>query len=101
MATFKVGQRVKKVEDVHPLDVRGPRASVYVPNGAVGTVTATSADFGDYLVRYDRYPSSHSSGTFAALSYQLAPLTDPRAEQFIESLKKLGREPQFTPEKAT
>ncbi len=32
-------------------------------------------------------------GDWSALPEHLAPLTDPKADEFIESLKKLGREP--------
>lgn len=91
MATFKVGQRVRKIG---PLVREGPRAvwAQVVPLGAVGAIQAVGPDVDgrEYTVTYDAYGPHHG-----AMGYQLAPLTDPGTDAFIEKIKKLEplREP--------
>lgn len=78
MTTFRVGQRVKRA--------RPYMASV--PAGETGTVTACGAL--GVGVRWDSYLDP----TFRFYAPEtLEPLIDPKADAFIESLRKLGREP--------
>ncbi len=84
MATFKVGQRVKIIgplplgqkhfEDVETSITGGPFVSF---DGEEAWHTAYS-------------DADHKRGVLAA---NLAPLTDPKADEFIERIKKLEREP--------
>src|SRR5690348_13368307 len=90
MATFKVGQRVRIVHDT--------------TNRFIGmTAIITHArPFGAYewAILVDGYRSNCEinravGGAIGADSDDLAPLTDPRADAFIESIKKLAREPRI------
>lgn len=88
MATFKVGQRVRKVSSARSAS----RDPVRVPFGAEGTIRGCLKS-GQYAVRYDHYTSSHPSGLYGEYDYMLVPLTDPKAEEFIERIKRMEREP--------
>jgi hypothetical protein len=96
MANFKVGQRVKKVRYLMPED-RVALDPSPVPLGAEGTVMNGPAILGCIRIRYDRYKSAHPSGTYSDHAYQLAPLTDPGADAFVERIKNLKpyEEPQI------
>jgi hypothetical protein len=91
MATFKVGQRVKVIA------VDGLKWSFLV--GCTGTIIPVppvpplSRQAKDFPVDLDGLPCPLPSGTWGFNADQLAPLTDPKAEAFIEGLKKLAREP--------
>ena len=90
---FKVGQRVRIVGCI----TRNHRQIV----GQEGVIVRRSVIAGDWIVNI---PAVHScrprnDDDLPPFHYRsppeyLVPLTDPLAEQFIESLKKLAREPQ-------
>lgn len=97
MAVFKVGQRVRKVASMHKRDFSliDPKSPVRVPLGALGTVMRLRDD-GAYSVAFDNYKGiAGDTGWFRQMDYCLAPLTDPKADEFIERLKKLGKEPRI------
>jgi hypothetical protein len=83
MATFKVGQRVKRI---------GGCARAFYPCAPAevqGTILkAIESPHHDrellWKVAFD------NGNSWCCVSESLAPLTDPKAEQFIESLKKLA-----------
>lgn len=89
MATFKVGQRVKLVD--------GPDMKQKLWVGCEVTVL----DLPGWSITYPQHyritrPATEISReflSFGALGSHLSPLTDPGADRFIESIKKLGREP--------
>ena len=82
MATFRVGQRVKRVGDPMPGDPVGYASNTCMPLGATGIVTRLSTE--TTWVRNDvtnkEWPCFH---------HTLAPLTDPKADAFIESIKQM------------
>lgn len=88
MSAFKVGQRVRNI-------YMGDGASV--PFGAEGVVTGlgeASRPYPDgYQVVFDSHPSWSPDRSWNCRRDVLAPLTDPLAEQFIERIKKIAREP--------
>jgi hypothetical protein len=93
MATFKVGQRVRKV--AYRQLLHEPHA-VVVPIGAEGVIRGFYDGFGGlWLVEYPGYSPSrhHIECGFGPYFYneaqQLTPLTDPHADAFIEGIKKL------------
>jgi hypothetical protein len=91
MATFKVGQRVKVI-----------RSQGFIPKavGREATIIAIEPNrrcSAAHYIAIDGLPCDSLiviGATGWAYPDQLAPLTDPRADAFIESLKKLSREPQ-------
>jgi hypothetical protein len=87
MATFKVGQRVRKIAAMRPGDFMGRVHRV--PHGAEGVVTHGVDWTGMLEVQFDGFPP------LWGFPYQLAPLTDPGAERFLASLRKLGNEPNI------
>jgi hypothetical protein len=80
MATFKVGQRVKRVVDpmTDPVLLRTD-----VPLGSTGVVNGLDRD-GDCFVMWD-----HAGQQRLVFASTIAPLTDSKADAFIESLKRL------------
>lgn len=90
MATFKVGQRVRKVA----MNQRDDWMQV-VPIGMEGVITAIGDPLGDGREYTVNYGSRFDGDGHAAMGWQLAPLTDPGVEAFLESLKRLGREPRI------
>jgi len=84
MAKFHVGQRVRII-GFNPMSD---------PIVGVETVITSGPDF-DSLGRIGyRTAASDAEGDISGiLADQLAPLTDPGAEKFLESIKRLGREP--------
>lgn len=90
MANFKVGQRVRVVKThMH---------SIPWLIGKEGTILRATTEHGgwgpaEWAVRVDGTPWDY----MLFLSCHLAPLTDPKADEFIEKLKKLGNEPQPVP----
>lgn len=82
MATFKVGDRVKFVRHAHYTNP--------IPLGTTGTVIErlrlTIDDEVSVLV-----DAAHDGGTREryAKPWQLAPLTDPKADAFLEKMRKL------------
>ncbi len=94
MATFKVGQRVRIIQSSkHPDNVG--REGVITHDLWMDPHCSHSYARGRlvYNVALDGHPHA-VHGTWGALPEQLAPLTDPKADEFIEGLKKLAREPQ-------
>lgn len=90
VATFKVGQRVRITTDGGLPQCKA---------GAEGTIKTlnlrTEAPWGMcHAVVVDGVHSWHVSGCWCIPIIFLAPLTDPKTDAFIESLKKLGREPK-------
>ena len=91
MATFKVGQRVRLVK------------SVLGNTGAECVVTALAAEgywsqIGEYVGIEIKIDGSDERYVAPDESW-LAPLTDPKADEFIERIKKLAREPVGTKQK--
>jgi hypothetical protein len=89
MAQFKVGQRVKKV-------AHATEGSNVVHIGAVGTIVHTPCANGmQWAIRYDDYTAvsafGEPAGIAGAESKWLAPLTDPRASEFIEDMERFSR----------
>jgi hypothetical protein len=84
MAKFKAGDRVKKVAPP-------PDGINDVPMGATGVVIGPGVFSGDYYL-VDFSPVGLDNANMAA--YQLAPLTDPKADAFIEQVKKWKPEPE-------
>ena len=95
MSVFRVGQRVRSL----PTRLRGWTDE--------GTITTVDADHlfnnGElqvgYLVQCDNHRSMNHNGGYWHRAHQLAPLTDPKADEFIERIKKLGNEPVTTRDK--
>lgn len=99
MATFRVGQRVRLVNvryarnpDFHPCE--GDEVTILGLPGVVPDYPESYA-----ITRPEHHP--RTKDTYSAPPYRLAPLTDPRADEFIERIKKLGREPVGLPQKET
>lgn len=89
MAIFRVGDRVRKVNNGHR------KAQVLVPLGAEGVIVGWDPDGTfEWMVEYPDAPKPPFPWKYHfADSEMLAPLTDPKADAFLESLKRLGREP--------
>ena len=90
MANFKVGDRVRVVGQFP-----GTKPRLIGLEGVI-----VNHDPNDILDRHwdVRLPVSEKVGTlppdvWCFASHHLAPLTDPSADRFIESIKRLGREP--------
>lgn len=89
MAKFHVGQRVRVI--VHALSASGADAYLHE-----GVVTSCDGSRWPYLVRLpvETLPvGGVPANEWFFRADELAPLTDPSADRFIESIKKLGREP--------
>jgi hypothetical protein len=90
MATFKVGQRVRvarapdyaKPENLHRVGMEGRIIAIPSDNWRLEC---------DVLLDGER-DQAHPTGAFAAMFWWLEPM-DPKADAFIEGLKKLAREP--------
>ena len=97
MATFKVGQRVKLVAiDAHlgwmPRPPAMGEGGIVVPGGVSNNLTCR--------VLFDKARGSTTDGAFGCFAHEIAPLTDPKADEFIERIKKLKPEPVLpAPEK--
>lgn len=87
MATLKVGMRVRIV-GVDRHDSNAVRTL-----GHTGTITHAFRHGYQWAVEVDDVPAPGEYAFWAYHTHQLAPLTDPRAEEFIAKLKKLGNEP--------
>jgi hypothetical protein len=84
MATFKVGQRVKKIAASH-------LGRETAPIGSIGTIVGAPGEcYWGYDVVYDNLPpTEYRLGSYGADHHMLAPLTDPGADAFMERIKKL------------
>lgn len=94
MATFKVGQRVRVVAPIS--DVCGAEGVIVRawPTPAAGRYDDRRAG-----ASWNVHIHGNPCGQLRFFDDELAPLTDPKADQFIESLKKLANEPLvLTPE---
>lgn len=101
MATFKVGQRVKKIRHRLPSEPDyDPRQVYIVPLGHEGTVLGYAAD-GDVRVTFDNFQLPSWADCVECRPGQLAPLTDPLADAFVASIKRLKpyEEPKVAPRK--
>ena len=85
MATFKVGQRVRLISQ-DPSSIA--RWGNYIGQEAI--VVATSHPHFSWALGIQFLSEQQ---LWAAMPRHLAPLTDPKADEFIEGLKKLAREP--------
>lgn len=93
MATFKVGQRVR-ITDISNRDLCPNFAADVIGRHGVIEEERPSGDyFNRWVVRYYGPPARDANefgpNRAAFRSCDLAPLTDPKADEFIESLKKL------------
>lgn len=79
---YKVGDRVKKIAS-------NGEGLVEIPLGTVGTI-AGSGISRTWKILWDGFPDSQSreGKGWSAYSYQLAPLTDPKADAFLEGIRK-------------
>ena len=88
MATFKVGQRVRIV-------AQSPNSTgSYV--GEEGTIVGAYDGQRDWIVEFGKWmhePTDIAETQGVFFNFELAPLTDPKADEFIARLKKLGSEP--------
>lgn len=97
MATFRVRQRVRVVGLVFDA-MDNDRAAPAV--GMTGAVLHVGSGPMPYLVSIDGGPlNAGGKPEWRFADYELAPITDPLAERFVESLKRLAREPM--PQKET
>ena len=85
MATFKIGQRVKFIHCGNP-------ELIYLL-GTETTIEGLPGSDPFYLDHYQTAARNSRGQIVCAVGEDLAPLTDPRAEEFIASLERLGREP--------
>lgn len=81
MATFKVGQRVKSIYQGANCTVRFGAEGVV--EGLGGIVWPSG-----YMVRFDRDSDVTSTNPCNCREDTLAPLTDPRAEEFIADMER-------------
>jgi hypothetical protein len=84
MATFKPGQRVKRI--AHCVDP--------IPLGSIGTVTEDRGNFG-VCVKWDS-GISFGPPDYAYSRPTLAPLTDPGCESFLQAMRDYANK-QRTP----
>jgi hypothetical protein len=81
MAMFRVGQRVRIVDAM-------------VMMGREGIITSINPDDAwpgcDCVLYVPTFPDTDNCYEWSACFYQLAPLTDPLAEKFIETVKLWG-----------
>ncbi len=101
MAQFRVGQRVKFINVPTNNGLMGGGA----PIGGEGTVSrlAEKGSCWDWVCHFPNCPAP-ANGNLGADEYyadscQLAPLTDPGSDAFMERIRKLGDEPINTVEK--
>lgn len=91
MAQFFRGQRVRIVGDYGVQPWAAGKEAIFLHYGPVAGTRFGGNE--DCCIEITGVQSSAVGGCWAARSSALAPLTDPSAERFIESIKKLGREP--------
>jgi hypothetical protein len=91
MATFKVGQRVRKIAYYRrncPLEL--------VPVGAEGTIVGTDTDY-QWRVVYDNFQAK-THGCYFADSFMLAPITDPEADSWAaDAVRKVTKPEPVAP----
>ena len=91
MATFKVGQRVRVMRQTNAIrdGVLAGREGVIVLKGGHGSLTDR-----DWTVELPGTLNSRGTSVWCFNSDQLAPLTDPKADAFIEQVKRWKPEPE-------
>lgn len=92
MAKFYVGQRVRVVRcESHP-QIAGCEATI------VRRGDCSPLHWALDVAGIGRYGPSITFGRchLSAYDHELAPLTDPKADEFVERIKKIAREPQGT-----
>lgn len=81
MATFKIGQRVRIIRAANHPQLTGAETRI---------TSGLFRHFGRWGYRTEL---TDSIGAPGVREEHLAPLTDPKADEFIERMKKLAREP--------
>ncbi len=93
MATFKVGQRVKNITDDSPIGGHDEDSTTFIPIGAEGTINEGPVIVDGYVaygVNFDCDPDL--AGVWCAY-FELAPLTDPGFDAFMERVMQPIKEP--------
>ena len=87
MAQFFRGQRVRSLS--------GEGLLPWVDEGVITEIIPSHYKDGGtgYRVLCDRHPCPRNINGWVHPVRAIAPLTDPSADRFIESIKRLGREP--------
>lgn len=100
MATFKVGDRARLVNvrnapnpDFRPCE--GDEVTI------LGLPGAEDLFPDSYTFTRPKHHPVANAPYYSARRHYLAPLTDPKADEFIARLEKLGREPVGLPQKET
>ena len=87
---YKPGQRVRKVAATLPKDrINQVPGWACPPVGTEGTVIVVHRE-GSCGVAFDGYPTHPNFDYWYAPIYTLAPLTDPSADSFLETVKSWG-----------
>jgi hypothetical protein len=102
MATFKVGQRVRVRRDAAPApnttardyEIANKNGPAGGKEGVIVSIPASGATAECSVLLDDYPPSPYLDGSYAAMFYQLEPLTDPKADEFIEQVKRWKPEPE-------
>jgi hypothetical protein len=98
MATFKVGQRVRIIAPRSPscgreATIIGVKRELEVLDFDAQTILHVPIF---YYLDIDGYGATAPGGRRRGLEpHEITPLTDPKADAFLERVKKLGREPAF------
>lgn len=96
MAAFKVGQRVRVIVAYFHPENMGREGVIAGGLGLHAYSPFTEKGRPTYLVDLLGYPHP-IHGTWTALPEQLAPLTDPAADAFLETVKSWKPEPVAPP----
>lgn len=91
---FKVGQRVRYQDpdpSSHP--IQGQEGIIVLLNWHPEEYARTNGYGQTHWVYFPCCPTDHPTRGWGCWEIYLRPLTDPRADVFLESLKKLGDEP--------
>lgn len=90
MATFTVGQRVRIVKTYHDHSFKGREATIIATNQSGFSRYTGEWCEGYYHLNVDGIgPRGDTGLRLCVAGEQLAPLTDPKAEQFLASIRKL------------
>ena len=84
MAAFRIGQRVRIVS------ATPPEGNKYI--GMQGVIVGPYWGGRDWVVEFGRFmhqPTNLPPSQGCFFTHDLAPLTDPKADQFIENIKRL------------
>jgi hypothetical protein len=96
MATYRIGQRCKLVNCEN-----APNEDFHGCNGDEVTILGPLGEKwpGQYPISVPAHFPINGLRAVHVPPFRLAPLTDPRADEFIARLEKLGREPVIQPVK--